>query len=137
MLHLQQPLQHLPSNLLCVLLLLFCCSLCFLLFFLPSFFFYTISHISTVLSLFLFYVDFFVCICVGFFNFNFYILCFFSTRKKICSTPAQFQSHEGELEIRQKALGLLLSGSTQGEDEGFAAVWISQKYYWSWSNNLQ
>lgn len=117
----QQPLQYLLPKLMCILLLLSCCSLCFLLFLLPSSssssFSNIVSHISTVLSLFLFYVDFFfLYLCWIFFFFFCIFLCFFSTRKEICFTPAQFQTHESELEIWQKALALLLSGSTQGED---------------------
>lgn len=91
----KQPFQYLALNLLCILLLLFSV--------LPSastpftfLLFDTLSPISTVLPLSDFYFYFF------------FFLCFFSTRKGRYSTPAQFQSHKGELEIRQEAL--LLSG---------------------------
>lgn len=82
----QQPLQCLLPNLMCILLLLSCCSLCFLLFLLPSSssssFSNIVSHISTVLSLFLFYVDFFFCICVGFFFLFLYIFMLFLHKKR-------------------------------------------------------
>lgn len=93
----KQPFQYLALDLLCILLLLFSA--------LPSAFFYSFYLCSFWYSFPYFYCltpDWFLC---GIF---FFFLCFFSTRKGRYSTPAQFQSYKGELEIRQEAL--LLSG---------------------------